>query len=277
LPDGYETSVYIHRPSEPAGLPVLYAHGIQSHPGWFFASAAHLAERGHAVFQVTRRGSGDSPQRRGDAKSAVQLLEDIDAACAFVLRQTGADRLHLLGVSWGGKLLAAYACARSRAPNLASLVLVAPGIVPRVDISPLAKLKVAAVLLLKPTRLFDIPLNDVALFTDNESMRGYLRRDSFRLHKATARFLYASRRLDRMLARCPRGRLSVPTTLILAERDRIIDSAATKGAVDRLTAGSVVTREFDGAHTLEFEADPAPFFQALAGALDRAEGEGPAR
>ena len=269
LADGYCTSVYIHRPPGAASSAVLYVHGIQSHPGWFFGSAAHLARRGQAVFQVTRRGSGDNPSSgRGDAASAPQLLDDIDAAWDFAAEASGAQALHLLGVSWGGKLLAAYACSRPRAKAAKSLTLVAPGIVPRVDVSLATKLKIAAALVLRPRRQFEIPLSDVELFTDNEQMRDYLRSDAHRLHRATARFLRASRRLDLMLRRCPRGRLGVPTTLILARRDRIIDNAATRAAVERLTGGSAVVRELDGAHTLEFEADPGGFYEVLAEALD---------
>jgi len=267
LSDGYETSVHVHGLGGSGRLPVLYVHGIQSHPGWFFGSAAHLAGRGHAVFQVTRRGSGDNTRDRGDAGSPGQLFDDIDAALCFIEKQTGAQRAHLLGVSWGGKLLAAYACSRQRAEKAASLTLVAPGIVPRVDVSLAAKLGIAAAILLQPRKLFDIPLSDVELFTDNEAMRRYLRRDPCRLHKATARFLYASRRLDRMLKQFPRGALAVPTMLILARCDRIIDNAATRAAVEHLTAGAATVREFDGAHTLEFEPDPTPFYEALSEAL----------
>ena len=195
------------------------------------------------------------------------LLDDVDAACRFVLDETGAERLHLLGVSWGGKLLAAYVCSRpSRAP--ASLTLVAPGIVPRVDVTAGEKAGIALSLLFRPRRPFDIPLSDVELFTDNEEMREYLRRDPHRLHKATARFLYASRSLDRMLRRCPRGAIGIPTTLILASRDRIIDNAATRTAVDRLTGGAAAARVLDGAHTLEFEPEPSAFYEALSRATD---------
>ena len=83
---------------------------------------------------MTRRGSGDGPGRRGDAASAGQLLDDTDAAVDYVLKKTAAEGLALLGVSWGGKLLAAYLLRRPAAGRVRSLTLVAPGIVPRVDV-----------------------------------------------------------------------------------------------------------------------------------------------
>lgn len=167
-------------------------------------------------------------------------------------------------------MLAAYACLRPRGRKAASLTLVCPGIVPRVDVSFGTKLKIAASLLVQPRRMFDIPLSDVELFTDNEEMRDYLRHDMFRLHRATARFLSASRCLDRRLRRCRRGCLTAPTALILARHDRIINNDATRAAVGRLTACAAVVRQFDGAHSLEFEPDPVPFYKALSEMLDPA-------
>lgn len=272
LDDGYETPVYVHhRPAIPARLPVLYVHGIQSHPGWFVGSSSALADRGHPVFQVTRRGSGSNRVDRGHARSARQLLDDLAAACRFVRARTGSARLHLLGVSWGGMLAAAYAGQPPSRDHLASLTLIAPGIIPRVDVAIATKLGVALCLLAAPRKRFDIPLSDVELFTDVDAMRDYLRNDGLALHRATARFLFASRRLDRHLRRLPPGAVTAPTTLILSARDRIIDNAATRRLVDRITAASVHAVELPGAHVLEFEQDPTTLYAALAAAMADAE------
>ncbi len=271
LPDGYETLLLRHRGPGPDRPPILYVHGIQSHPGWFVGSAQALARCGHEVFQVTRRGSGAAPGPRGDAASARQLLADVTSAGRFVLEETGAAELALLGISWGGKLLAAWAL-EAELP-LASLTLVAPGIVPRVSVSLPTKLAIAAARLCLPGRYFDIPLNDPALFTDNPTMREYLRNDSLRLHRATARFLVASAVLDRRLARAPAGAIRAATTLILARRDRIINNAATRAIVERLTGGRAEVVELDAAHTIEFEPEPARFHELLC----RAAGGGKER
>ncbi|MFW6133648.1 MAG: alpha/beta fold hydrolase [Planctomycetota bacterium] len=270
LRDGCEVDLFVHRPAEPSRLPVVYLHGIQSHPGWFFASASALARRGHPVFQPTRRGSGHASAPRGHARSCGQLLDDVATVCATARERTGASGVHLVGVSWGGKLAAAYAAGGK--PQPASVTLIAPGIASQVDVGPATKLAVAACLLVRPRRGFAIPLNDPALFTDDEAMRDYIRRDPCRLHRATARFLYVSRILDRRLRRTAAGAIRSPTTLILARRDRIIDNDRTAAAVARLTDGLAVTVELDGAHTLEFEPDPSPLHDALAAAVRWGEG-----
>jgi len=268
LDDGYSTGVFHHASTGdgPSALPVVYLHGIQSHPGWFFASARRLAGDGHDVFQVTRRGSGANRPDRGDAPSAGQILDDVKRAVRFAIERTGSQRAILLGVSWGGKLTAAYAAMPPHRSAIASLVLVAPGIVPRVDVSFATKLAVAASLLVCPRRRFPIPLDDPELFTDNEAMREFLRGDPLSLRRATGRFMYASRRLDRIISRARSGVLDMPVTLILSDGDRIIDSDATARIIERLASGQQEIVRLGGEHTQEFNADPAAFHQALIAA-----------
>ncbi len=268
LPDGQETPVLHHRPPQKVGVPVLYVHGIQSHPGWFTGSAQVLARAGSEVFQVTRRGSGASPARKGDAESAEQILGDVDAAVRYVLETTGDQRLALLGVSWGGKLLTAYTL-RADVANIDSLTLVAPGLKSLVDVSIATKLAILLARIFYPGAYFNIPLNDVSLFTDNTEMREYLRDDPHRLRRATARFLFASAMLDRIIARADERTLKVPTTLILAGRDRIIDNDATCDLVEWLADRPVRVHRIGAAHTIEFEQYPQPFYKILIRAVQQ--------
>lgn len=276
LPDGCRTLVLRHRrtlssgpaPEQPGPPPVLYVHGIQSHPGWFIRSAQALARAGSEVFQVTRRGSGPVTAGRGDAASAAQLMDDVDAAVRYVLEKTRTDRVALLGVSWGGKLLTAYALEAPDIDRIDSLTLVAPGIAPLVDVPARTKLAILAARCFHPGMYFDIPLNDVSLFTDNPAMRQYLRDDPHRLHRATARFLFTSAMLDRKINRANERALTVPTTLILAGRDRIIDNETTCDVLEWLADRPVSIRRLDAAHTIEFEPDPEPFHKILRQAVN---------
>jgi pimeloyl-ACP methyl ester carboxylesterase len=286
LPDGYKTPAHVYRaradespPQPPRQDPVVYLHGIQSHPGWFSGSAAYLAGRGHPVLLPTRRGSGANTVARGDAASAELLLEDVATCCRLAMAMYDAPRVCLVGVSWGGKLSAAFCLRRWPGVEVGSLTMVAPGIVSKVDVPLSEKLAIGLALLGRAApgeprggAMFDIPLSDVELFTDNPPMRDYLAGDPFRLHRATARFLYASRKLDSMLRAASglgprRGALSLPATLLLAGRDRIVDNDATGRIIDRLTAGKAHVEQLDAAHTMDFEPDPAAFHAALLAAV----------
>ena len=70
-----------------------------------------------------------------------------------------------------------------------------------------------------------------------------------------------------MIARARPGALELPVTLVLARRDRIIDNAATAEVLRRLTDGRVNVVEIDAAHTIEFEPDPAAFYDVLRAAV----------
>lgn len=271
LGDGRETPVLRLRPRNASGrLPVLYLHGIQSHPLWFLRSAVELARDGRELWLPVRRGSGPWREDRGHADSGRQLLEDVDRAVAALLSATGKDRAHLLGVSWGGKLLAAWATMR-RPGVAASMTLIAPGILPRRDLSLPAKIGVGLGALLGRRWRFELPLGDASLFTAEADAQAWIREDPLSLREATAQFYLASKWLDWQLRTKPRGAIRLPATLILAGRDRIIRNGPTAKVLGYLTDGRCRTVELAGAHTLEFEPRIAPLLETVREGMDAAE------
>jgi alpha-beta hydrolase superfamily lysophospholipase len=252
---------------------VVYLHGIQSHNGWYEASSRFLGEAGLAVYQVERRGSGrDAGHERGHVDRAETWLEDVHAAAERAIRETGRPRVHLLGVSWGGKL--ALACVAARPELYRSLVLSAPGIFPRVDVYLATKLRIGRSLLAgRDLDRFPIPLDNPHLFTENPARVRYIAEDPLSLRDVTARFLFESRRLDR-LAETAAARLSAPTLLVLAGTDRIIDNERTRALVHAMSVRRRVV-EYPGMHhTLEFEPAPLAYFKELAAWVEEAEAGG---
>jgi acylglycerol lipase len=271
--DGYRTSM-IHWAAPQGGRrsPILYVHGIQSHPGWFTGSAQALWRAGFDVYQLTRRGNGDNALQRGDASGPKQLLDDLDLAQRVAIARSGVATCHMLGVSWGGKYIAALLAGRTDAlARTASMTLLSPGLCARVQPAFLTRLKVLFSVFVCGGKRFDIPLNDEALFTRNPTMQRYLREDPCRLHQGTARLFVTSARMDRQLHRARTGCIHVPSRLILAEHDRIIDNPRTKALFEHLTGehGRVVT--LPGEHTLDFEADPHGFHETLVSGLVEAD------
>lgn len=263
LSDGYRTSVYVHAPAEVRHLPVIYIHGIQSHPAWYYASADALARAGHTVYQPTRRGSGDNAEARGHCKSPRQLFSDLDTVIDIACRENNCDKVVLLGVSWGGKMIAAYCLSsKTRAAKVASLVLVAPGLFSKIDVPLKTKFGIAGVLLTMPKKMFDIPLGDVELFTDNPPLREYLRSDEHQLRRATAKFMFTSRRLDSIISRAGDSSITCGVTLILSDDDRIIDNEKTVSWVERVCSGGEVF-VIPGQHTMEFTEDDEIFHRYL--------------
>lgn len=272
LPDGYPAFAR-YWPAPPGAPAVLHLHGIQSHTGWYTATAQAINAAGFAVLQADRRGSGRNARERGHADSAGQLIAD-GAAYARRLRElSGARRVHVIGVSWGGKLAAALHVTE---PELAaSLTLVAPGIFPIVDVTAAEKFRIGWSMVAEPHKLYPIPLNDWALFTDDPERIHFLENDALTLHEATAGFYLASRRMDKIwrnLGEAPPR----PIHLLLAGQERIIDNARTRGFIEALPWPQRRISDFpQSRHTIEYGPQRDRFVAELIDFLRTAEETSP--
>jgi alpha-beta hydrolase superfamily lysophospholipase len=259
--DGYRWHYRRFTPPGPPRARVVYLHGIQSHGGWYQGSCTRLAAAGFLVDFLDRRGSGLNQQARGHAPSYRRLLDDL---AEFLLATPTRPRVptFLVGISWGGKLALALPCYR---PGLVDgVALLCPGLFPRLD--PRLRRRQSLLLFLEsivPRHRHPIPLNDPTLFTASPQWQQFLRDDPLALHRATIRFLAASLHLDRYLRYLPR-RFHLPVLLLLAEKDRILDNAATRRYMERLATPDRTILEYGEAHhTLEFEPEPQRFIDDL--------------
>ncbi len=266
MSDGYQCYGRYWRNDQALGA-VVYLHGIQSHGLWFEDSCRALQESGFAVLLMDRRGSGQNRQARGDVPSMSRWLDDVDSAVELLLEQCRCSQVHVVGVSWGGKLALGF--YRYRPAVVASMTLIAPGIFPRMDLPVGRKLAVLGSRMVRPGKLFDIPLNDPELFTGNPARQQFIREDCLRLRQVTSRFLVCSRQLD-WVVRALGDRPVAATTLFLAGRERIIDNAATLGFFRSLrTFDKTLCYYPQAGHTLEFEADSEPFKRNLCQCLEQ--------
>jgi alpha-beta hydrolase superfamily lysophospholipase len=256
--------VWRYRRYQPVGTPraeIIGLHGIQSHGGWYGNSCQQMVAAGYGVSFLDRRGCGLNDRDRGDAPSFRRLLDDI---AEFVV---GLPRPRfVMGISWGGKLAAGL---QRRHPGLSDgLVLIAPGLRPRVRPTFRERLRICVTRFLLPRRRFPIPLNDPELFTANPERQEFIQKDPLALREATARLLFESGRMDVYLRFAGRH-VTMPTLLLLAEKDRIIDNAATRRFVEGFLGADRTVIEYAGAHhTLEFEAGGPPFIEDLLKWLD---------
>lgn len=260
--DGY---VWQYRDYEPLGdevpAQVVYLHGIQSHGGWYEASCNYLAEAGFSVSFLDRRGAGLNKKDRGDTPGFRRLIDDV-AEFILAIRDPGGKKILLLAISWGGKIGTAL---QRRHPGLVDgLGLLCPGFFPKVGMSLLARLRILGARMARPRKLFPVPLSDPNLFTENPQSLEFLRNDPLSIHHATARFLVESTRLDMYLKWVPKH-VKVPTLLLLAGQDRIIQNESVRAYVDRFATDEKKVIEYPEAHhTLELEPDPMPFFNDLS-------------
>ena len=237
--------------AHPERRALLYLHGIESHGGWFLAAAEALAERGCTTYLLDRRGSGLNRETEpGDASSAEVLLEDVRRFRAHA----GLEALVLAGLSWGGKL--ALAAALDQPQGVCALVLLTPALVPRVDYSWPKRLAIALSLLVGGRARFHVPI-EPEMFTRTPRFLDFIANDPLRLQRVTARFLFATRALDRRIRARVDG-LAAPVLLLLAGHDRIIDNERTQALLGRIPPGRLSVRLYERAtHSIQFEETAA--------------------
>jgi alpha-beta hydrolase superfamily lysophospholipase len=255
----------------PASAPtrhLLYLHGIESHGAWFLPAAFRLRDQGCVTYLVDRRGSGlNREPDPGDAPSARVLLEDV----RLFRRHIGDPELHLIGLSWGGKLASAVAIDEPR--GLRSLILVTPGLKSRLDLPVRHRMALLCGLLGGGRNRIPLPIESW-MFSRDRAHLDFIRDDPWRLHRVTGRFLLANLRLGRMIACGFRG-LRLPVLVFLAGRDRIVDNEGVMKLILSLPAGQARVRTaWDAIHSLQFDEQDLLIEETVAFLNELGGGEG---
>jgi alpha-beta hydrolase superfamily lysophospholipase len=250
-------------PSPPWAV-VVFLHGIASHGGWFAETAVDLHTQGVAVYAPDRRGSGRSGGPRGHLNRYEQALDDVDEVVRLVSAEHPGTPVFLAASSWAAKLGVVYAGLRP-AP-LSGLLLLGPGLLPRVSLSRTRRLVVVLGHLVAPTARLVIPLTP-ELYTSNPRYLDAIRADRLHLLKATTRFFWETARLDRGRRRAAAG-LRLPLLLLQGEDDAMMDVAGTRHWFSRLDVEDKTYRAYPGAgHTLDFEPDRRRYLADMVGWL----------
>jgi alpha-beta hydrolase superfamily lysophospholipase len=249
----------------------VFLHGISSHGGWYTRSCEQLARAGFAVHFLDRRGSGLNREAPGDVDQWHTWIDDV---AAYLRRLQRSRPIALCGISWGGKL--ATATARRHPGLFDGLALICPGLFSPFDPGMLKK---AILSLPVPRRLerrrVRIPLRKPDLFTDSPAGRDFIAHDPFTLREVTWRFARESARLTRF-AQQSAPFIHMPTLVMLAGRDRIVQRRRTDRFYDRIAASRKTLIEYpNAAHTLEFESDSQAYFDDLTTWIGRIAGCGP--
>jgi acylglycerol lipase len=236
----------------PPWAAIIFLHGIASHAGWFGETAADLTRRGVAVYGPDRRGSGRSGGPRGHLERYGRALDDVEEMVRLVSSEHRATPIFLAASSWAAKLAVVYAAQRPG--SLSGLLLLGPGLFPRVNFSPTRQLFVVVGHLVAPKARLPIPLTP-ELYTANRPYVDFIRGDRLRLLEATTRFFWETGRLDRQRARAS-ARLQLPLLVLQGQDDKMMDVAKTRRWFSRLDVGDKAYLAYPGAgHTLDFEPD----------------------
>jgi acylglycerol lipase len=255
--DGKELACVIHRPQRPhpRRAAFIYLHGIESHSGWFDDAAKRIAARGFPVVCLDRRGSGINRENRGFISGHVErgtsLVEDIHQAVGIARASGKVDEIYLIGLSWGGKYAMAYDALHP--DEVDGMILITPGMRPKVDLKPLEKAAVFTDVLFAPKLQHRIPI-EPEMFTADPQQLAFIKNDPLKLHTASAGFMWQSLAMDRLVSKTDDGK-HPPMLVLLAGKDRIIDNAATREFVTRDPKRNVTVIEYpEQTHSIQLDA-----------------------
>ena len=239
---------------------IIFLHGIASHAGWFGETAADLNRHGVAVYGPDRRGSGRSGGPRGHLERYGRALDDVEEMVRLVASEHGTTPIFLAASSWAAKLAVVYAAQRPT--SMSGLLLLGPGLLPTVNLSPTRQALVVAGHLVTPTARLPIPLTP-ELYTANPPYIDFIREDRLRLLEATTRFFWETARLDRQ-RRSASARLELPLLVLQGEDDKMMDVTGTRRWFSRLAVEDKTYVAYPGAgHTLDFEPDRTRYLSDL--------------
>ena len=236
-------------PAEPWAV-VIFMHGIASHAGWFAETATKLEEHGVAVYAADRRGSGRSDGPRGHLPRYERALDDITRLVGLVASEQPGTPLFLAGSSWAAKL--ALVSAALHPDPLSGLLLLGPGLLPRVSLTLPRRAAALVGHVMAPRLRIAIPLTP-QMYTSNRPYLEFIRADPRRLLTATAQFFWETARLDRRRSRAA-ARLRLPLLLLQGADDAMVDVAATRRWFTDIPVADKTYEAYGGAgHTLDFE------------------------
>jgi acylglycerol lipase len=243
---------------------IIFLHGIASHAGWFGETAVDLNRQGVAVYGPDRRGSGRSSGPRGHLTRYERALDDVEQVVRLVSAEHPGTPVFLAASSWAAKLAVVYAAQRP--DPLSGLLLLGPGLLPRVNLAPTRKVFVVVGHRVAPTARLPIPLTP-ELYTANPPYVEFIRGDALRLLEATARFFWETARLDHQ-RRPASAHLNLPLLVLQGEADKMMDVARTRRWFSRLGVQDKTYLAYPGAgHTLDFEPDRSRYLADMLGWL----------
>lgn len=243
---------------------VLLVHGLGEHAGRYEHVARELNNWGFAVRGYDQFGHGESGGPRGGLPTAGRLVDDLaEMVQSARTRTPDGVPLILLGHSMGGLVAAQYAAAHPA--SIDALVLSSPALGTRA--SGLQKLLLRTLPRLAPNLRVGNGLQTRWLSHDPAVERAYLA-DPLVHDRISARLAGVITGGGRQVV-AQAAQWKVPTLLIYAGRDRLVDPAGSRAFAAAAPARLVTSRCFEDLyHEIFNEQDAQPVFDCLRRWLD---------
>ncbi len=234
-------------------------HGLGEHVGYYTELADRLNQWGFAARGYDQYGHGESGGARGDLPRQDQLVADL-AAVIDDTRVRMDDRLPLvvLGHGLGGLIAALLCCMRLR--RVEGLALSSPPLATYTN--PWDRTMLRMLRAVAPQWRLSNGIHLDELTHDLAAIEA-LRSDGLRHSRMSARMAhFIITRGAALLERAPRWK--VPTLLLYAGQDKVVDPAGCQQFAQTAPAGCVTAHHFPmHFHALFQELERQPVYDAL--------------
>ena len=293
---GYTIHYTTWRPERPNGRVIVYNHGLQSHRGWFNATAEELRREGFAIYAFDRIGAGESDgglasgnagleHLRGHVRDWRLFVETLDAMVGLAREENRDHEIVLWGNSYGAKVVTAYLQLYAdslEAKRIKTAIFTVPGLFVN-DASmplPFSRLRL---LLSGNLSYFPVPMvarnddNGAAWFVGPGPWFDRIRDDELSLRYLTRRAYLETRLLDRAATGRPATpRLPLPDFYLLVQNDPMMDNDKVEAYLEARATDSLV-KYYDGgpddAHFLLFTEDGDQALADIIAFLDGRQSE----
>jgi acylglycerol lipase len=247
--------------THPPLAPVVMIHGLQSHSGWFTASAEFIARQGAPVYAFDRRGSGLSTLPRGHCHNFREMIDDICSVVDYACVAHGARQVHILGHCFGAIPAIIFGCLHP--DRTQSLMLASPGLYTHAGLPFRDIIRVFYALASKPETPIRIPL-EPSWFSEFDQYTDFIEQDPLSLRRATASLFYEVQKARRFIRRRT-SVISMPFLMMCAGKDRISDNAKNRRFFEGIPSADKTLIEYERAkHILEFSSHRNEFLEDLA-------------
>lgn len=242
---------------------LLVVHGLGEHAGRYDPLARRLNAWGFAVRSYDQYGHGESGGVRGGLSHPRRLLDDLADLIESTRHRSPDVPLVLLGHSLGGLVAASFVAQRML--PIDGLVLSSPLL--QLRLNPVQKLLTSLMPRLAPNLTVGNGLDPDFLSHDLAVVAAY--RGDPLVHDRVSGRLAAFMASESESVRAQASGWSVPTLLLYAGNDRLVDPEGSRSFAAHAPRDVVTARRFDALfHEIFNECDSEPVFEALRQWLD---------
>jgi alpha-beta hydrolase superfamily lysophospholipase len=224
------------QPARPRAV-LLIVHGLAEHSGRYGPTAGYFVDREFAVFAFDQRGHGRSPGRRVHVGSFDEFWWDLEAMLGEARGRVPGVPVFLLGHSQGGLVVLDYVLRHPA--DLAGAVVTSPllGVHPAQRASPALTLLARVLSRVWPSVLIPNRIDPKRLSRDPAVGVAYVA-DPLVSHAVSPRWFTSA---QQAMARVREGaqHLAVPTLLLAAGNDRVVDPEASRRFAEHAPPGMV--------------------------------------